>query len=58
MTLFYATDFADRLENQIIPALQAGFIVVADRYLYTAFARKPTGRWSAAPAGSSSGYNP
>jgi len=38
-SLLYAADFADRLEHQIIPALKAGFIVVADRYLYTAFAR-------------------
>ncbi|MBI5367794.1 MAG: dTMP kinase, partial [Planctomycetes bacterium] len=38
-SLLYATDFADRLENQIIPALRAGFIVLADRYIYTAFAR-------------------
>ena len=38
-TLMYAIDFADRLENQIIPALKSGFIVLADRYLYTAFAR-------------------
>jgi dTMP kinase len=38
-TLMYAADFADRLENQIIPALKAGFIVLADRYMYTAFAR-------------------
>ena len=37
--LFYATDFADRLENQIIPALKSGHIVIADRYVYTAFAR-------------------
>ncbi len=37
--LLYATDFADRLENEIIPALRAGFIVLADRYVYTAFAR-------------------
>lgn len=37
--LFYATDFADQLENQIIPALRAGFIVVADRYIYTLMAR-------------------
>jgi dTMP kinase len=33
--LFYATDFADQLENVIIPALRAGFIVLADRYIYT-----------------------
>ena len=38
-SMLYAADFADRLENEIIPALRAGFIVVADRYLYTAFAR-------------------
>ena len=38
-SLLYAADFADRLENQIIPALRAGFIVIADRYMYTAFAR-------------------
>ena len=35
----YAADFADRLENQIIPALQSGFIVLLDRYFYTALAR-------------------
>lgn len=38
-SLLYAADFADRLENEIIPALRAGFIVIADRYMYTAFAR-------------------
>jgi dTMP kinase len=37
--LLYAADFADRLENEIIPALQAGLVVLADRYMYTAFAR-------------------
>lgn len=37
--LLYATDFADRLEHEIIPALRSGFIVLADRYIYTAFAR-------------------
>ncbi|OGW90680.1 MAG: hypothetical protein A3D28_05905 [Omnitrophica bacterium RIFCSPHIGHO2_02_FULL_63_14] len=37
--LLYATDFADRLENQIIPALRSGFIILSDRYVYTAFAR-------------------
>jgi dTMP kinase len=37
--LLYAADFADRLEHEILPALQAGFIVIADRYMYTAFAR-------------------
>jgi dTMP kinase len=39
LQLFYATDFADRLENQIIPALKAGFIVLSDRYLYSIIAR-------------------
>jgi dTMP kinase len=38
-SVLYAADFADRLENQIIPALKGGFIVLADRYMYTAFAR-------------------
>src|SRR5258707_503291 len=37
--LFYATDLADQLENIIIPALKAGFIVLADRYIYTLMAR-------------------
>jgi dTMP kinase len=39
LTLFYATDFADRLENQMIPALRAGFIVLTDRYIYSLIAR-------------------
>ena len=38
-SLLYAADFADRLEHEVIPALKAGFIVLADRYVYTAFAR-------------------
>src|SRR5687768_15013972 len=37
--LLYATDFADRLEKEIIPALKAGFIVLSDRYIWTAMAR-------------------
>lgn len=37
--LLHATDFADRLNYQIIPPLKAGMIVLADRYVYTAFAR-------------------
>ena len=37
--LFYATDFADRLENQIVPALRAGFVMLTDRYLYSLIAR-------------------
>jgi dTMP kinase len=39
MTLFYATDFADRLENEMIPALRAGFIVLTDRYIFSQMAR-------------------
>lgn len=39
MSLFYATDFADQLENTILPALRAGFMVLADRYIYTLMAR-------------------
>jgi len=39
LSLFYATDFADQLENRILPALRAGFIVLADRYIYTLMAR-------------------
>ncbi len=38
-SLLYATDFADRLETQILPALRSGFVVLSDRYVYTAFAR-------------------
>jgi dTMP kinase len=37
--LFYATDFVDRLENEIVPALRAGFIVLTDRYIYSLMAR-------------------
>ena len=37
--LFYATDFADRLEKIIIPALRAGFVVLTDRYIYSLIAR-------------------
>jgi dTMP kinase len=38
-SLFYATDFVDRLENEIIPALRAGFVVLTDRYIYSLMAR-------------------
>ena len=38
-SLLHATDFADRTEKDIIPPLKAGAIVLADRYIYTAFAR-------------------
>jgi dTMP kinase len=39
LNLFYMTDFVDRLENQILPALRAGFIVLSDRYIYSLIAR-------------------
>ncbi len=39
LSLFYATDFADQLENTILPALKAGFMVLADRYIYTLMVR-------------------
>jgi len=49
MTLYYATDFADRLENEIIPALRAGFVVLTDRYIFSlmarAIARNEDRRW-------------
>lgn len=38
-SLMYASDFAFRTENHVIPALQSGFIVLMDRYTYTAYAR-------------------
>jgi len=39
LSLFYATDFADQLEHAILPALRAGVVVLADRYIYTLMAR-------------------
>jgi dTMP kinase len=39
LALFYAADFADQLEQKIIPALEAGYVVLADRYIYTLMAR-------------------
>ena len=39
LNLFYATDFVDRFEKQIVPALRAGFIVLTDRYIYSLMAR-------------------
>ena len=39
LSLFYATDFADRLESEIVPALRAGFVVLTDRYIYSLMAR-------------------
>lgn len=48
-TLFYATDFADRFENLIVPALKSGHIVLIDRYIWTAMARdvvrEPNREW-------------
>ncbi len=38
-SLIHATDFADRMEHNIIPLLKAGAVVLCDRYIYTAFAR-------------------
>jgi dTMP kinase len=38
-SLLHATDFADRYERNILPLLHAGYIVLADRYVYTAYAR-------------------
>lgn len=38
-SLIHATDFADRYQRQILPLLRGGYIVLADRYFYTAFAR-------------------
>ena len=50
LSLFYAADFADQLENKMIPALRAGYIVLADRYIYTLMARDAvrgiSRRWS------------
>lgn len=39
LSLFYTTDFADRLEREIVPALRAGFVVLTDRYVYSLMAR-------------------
>lgn len=38
-SLLHATDFADRYERNILPLLRAGYFVLADRYVYTAFVR-------------------
>lgn len=55
MTLFYTTDFADRLENEIIPALRSGFVVLIDRYIFSimarAIARAEDRRWIEQVAG-------
>lgn len=41
-SLIHAIDFTDRYERQILPLLQAGYIVLCDRYVYTALARDTT----------------
>lgn len=50
LAIFYAADFADQLEHKIIPALQSGHVVLADRYVYTLMARNTvrgmSRRWS------------
>jgi dTMP kinase len=38
-SLIHATDFADRYERQLVPLLRAGYLVLCDRYAFTAFAR-------------------
>ena len=38
-SLLYATDFIDRLEKEIVPAMRAGFVVLTDRYIYSLIAR-------------------
>jgi dTMP kinase len=43
-SLIHCTDFTDRYERQILPLLRAGYIVLCDRYIYTAFARDATRR--------------
>ncbi len=51
MALLYAVDFADQLENKIVPALSAGSTVLADRYIYTLMARAVVrGRRGTGPA--------
>ena len=40
-SLFYATDLADRIEREMIPALRAGFVVLTDRYIYSLIAPRP-----------------
>jgi dTMP kinase len=50
LALYYAADFVDQLEHKIIPALEAGYIVLADRYVFTLMARSTvrgiSRRWS------------
>lgn len=39
LNLFYATDFADRVEKELVPALRAGMVCLTDRYIYSVIAR-------------------
>jgi len=52
-SLLHAADLADRCERQIMPLLQGDYLVLADRYIYTAFARDASRgcppRWLAQP---------
>jgi len=41
-SLIHATDFADRYERHLLPLLRAGYVVLCDRYVFTAFARDVT----------------
>lgn len=41
-SLIHATDFADRYERQLVPLMRAGYLVLCDRYIFTAFARDTT----------------
>jgi dTMP kinase len=50
-SLLHAADFADRCERQIMPLLHGGYLVLADRYIYTAFARDG---WPILPAAKNS----
>ena len=38
-SLIHATDFSDRFERQLVPLMRAGYVVLCDRYVFTAFAR-------------------
>src|SRR5688572_12329520 len=45
-SLIHATDFADRYERHLLPLVRAGYLVLCDRYIFTAFARDKIGRAS------------
>ena len=54
LNLFYATDFADRLEKEILPALRAGFVCLTDRYIYSVIAPRWCAGWITAGCASCS----